>query len=100
VERRARKLNVEKQAEAEDSFSLWKQISFFPECAIVPFLFSSCFLFLSQSLLLATLDGPTAFPAFPPESRNEHFSTPVPEMLASFTSPSLKSGMTHVTSPE
>src|SRR6266446_6529173 len=59
-------------------------------------LFPFAFPFLSETFLPAICDGLTAFLAFPATHRSGHFSTAVQEMPASFTSPSLKSGMTHV----
>src|SRR5262245_2882187 len=61
-----------------------------PACSSPFLLFSFSFLLLPERVLSATRDGPTTFLAFPAENRSGHFSTPVQEMPASFTSPSLK----------
>src|SRR5258708_1948515 len=71
-------------------------ISSFSGCESTSFPFFLLFPLFPESFLLATGDGLTALLAFPADSRSGHFSTPVQEMPASFTSPSLKSGMTHV----
>ncbi len=80
--------------------SLCMLLSFFSEEKSTFLLFSLSFLLFPESFLLAVGDGLPASLAFPVDSRSGHFSTPVQEMPASFTSPSFKFGMTHVLTEE
>ena len=59
-------------------------------------LFSFCFPFPLEYSLLLIHDGLTACFAFSVDRQSGHSSTLVQEMPTSLTSPSLKSGMTHV----
>jgi hypothetical protein len=59
-------------------------------------LFSFYLLLFPDSFLFATDDGLTTPLAFPADSRSGLFWRRSGEMPASFTSPSLKFGMTHV----
>src|SRR5260370_29383313 len=62
-------------------------------------LFSFCFPFPLEYSLLLIHDGLTACFAFSVDRQSGHSSTLVQEMPTSLTSPSLKSGMTHVSFP-